>query len=178
MRSTPAAAGVEPEASPARVLVGGVGRLWQGDFDFGRLAAERLAAQDLGEGAVVEDLFYGGVGVAWRLDELKPAALVLVGAADRGRPPGTVERREVTAPKLAAADQGSAVGEAITGYVSIDLLVEVAAAFGVLPARTVAVEVEPASREPSHELSPVCAAALPSALELVRAEVGAVFAAT
>lgn len=158
------------------MLVGGVGRLWQGDFDLGRVAAERLAGEELGEGVLVEDLFYGGVGVAWRLDDLKPGALVLVGAAARGRPPGTVERRELTAPRLPVTEQGSAVGEAITGYVSIDLLVDVAAAFGVLPERTVAVEVEPASQEPSHRLTDVCAAALPRALELVRAEVSAALA--
>jgi hypothetical protein len=43
-------------------------------------------------------------------------------------------------------DFQAAVGDAVTGYVHVDLLVEVASGFDALPARTVAVEVEPAHR--------------------------------
>ncbi|HEV2820416.1 MAG TPA: hypothetical protein VGW11_07915, partial [Solirubrobacteraceae bacterium] len=50
-------------------------------------------------------------------------------------------------------------------------LVEVAAAFGALPAHTVVVDVEPETRYPSHDLSATCEAALADALEVIRAEV-------
>ncbi len=42
------------------ILVGGVGHLYQGDLDLGRLAAERLAHDDLGADVAVEDLTGGG----------------------------------------------------------------------------------------------------------------------
>ncbi len=156
---------------PVVVLVGGVGELYQGDLDLGRVAVGRLAGEDLGRHVAVEDLHYGAVAVSQRLEDLRPPHLVLVGGVVRGRQPGTVERRRVQPAVLAPADFQGAIGDAVTGYVSIDLVVDVAAGFGVLPARTVTVEVEPAVTGMSEHLSPAGEAALERALELVRAEV-------
>lgn len=153
------------------VLVGGVSELFQSDLDLGRLAVERLRAEDLGHGVMVEELHYGAVAVAQRLQDLRPDTLVLVSAVVRGRPPGTVERRLVEPPQLAVDDVQAAVGGAVTGYVHPDLVVEVATAFGALPDRTVAVEVEPERTGSGDGLSPLAAAGLEDALELVRAEV-------
>lgn len=155
------------------ILVAGVAELYQGDLDLGRLAAARLAGEDLGPEVLVEELSYGAVAVAQRLEELRPDALVLVAAHARGRIPGAIERRAIVAPRLSPAEQQLAVGDAVTGYVTIDLLVEVAAALGALPARTVAFEVEPASVRPATALSPEAEAALDEVLERVRSEVAA-----
>ena len=153
------------------ILVGGVAELYQGDLDLGRLAVARLAEEDLGEGVMVEELSYGGVAVAQRLEDLRPDALVLVAAQARGRPAGAVERREIDRVDLSPEELQLAVGDAVTGYVTVDLLVEVAAALGALPARTVAIEVEPASVRPSEELTPDAQAGLEDALALVRDEI-------
>lgn len=83
-----------PEARP-RVIVGGVGELWQGDSDLGRRAAEVLAAEDLGEGVLVEEMSYGALHVAMLLEDVSPELFVVVGAAARGRPAGTVTRYAV-----------------------------------------------------------------------------------
>ena len=152
-------------------LVGGVGQLYQGDLDVGRVAVERLSAKGLGPGVVVEDLHYGAVAVAQRLDELRPSALVLVGAADRGRPPGTVERRWWGGLRVDPEKAQQAVANAVTGYVDIDLVLEVASALGPLPSRTVTVEVEPACIEASETLSDEATTALDQAVGLVWAEV-------
>ncbi len=155
-----------------KVLVGGVGELFQADLDFGRLAAETLSFEQLGSGVFVEELHYGAVAVAQRLEELKPTALILVGAAERGRTPGTVERRRVHRFELSTDDIQLAVQDAGTGYVTIDLLLEVCAGFDRLPARTVTIEVEPlVAGGPTANLSTVAEAAMPAALDLVRAEV-------
>jgi hydrogenase maturation protease len=153
------------------VLVGGVGQLYQGDLDLGRVAAERLAGAALGPDVLVEDLHYGAVAVAQRLQDLRPRALVLVGAATRDRPPGMVERRRIRDLRLPPEQVQRAVADAVTGHVTLDLVVEVAAGFGALPARTTTVEVEPAQTEPTERLSPQAGAALEAAIGLVRAEV-------
>jgi hydrogenase maturation protease len=154
------------------IVVGGVGHLYQGDFDLGRRAVELLHEEDLGLDVVVEDFSYGAVAVAQRLEDLRPAALVLVGAVERGRAPGAVTLMSFTALDELTPDRLQlAVTDAVTGYISIDLVVEVAHGLGALPPRTVAVEVEPARVEPSVELSPEAESALPSALRLVRAEI-------
>ncbi len=161
----------EPPAVPLPLLVGGVSELFQRDLDLGRLAIERLQTEDLGPGVLVEELHYGAVAVAQRLEDLRPAVLVLISAVRRGRAPGTVERRRLDSPELAPADAQAAVGDAVTGYVHPDLVVDIAAALEVLPARTVAVEVEPAVTGPGEGLSGPAAAGLELALDLVRAEI-------
>jgi hypothetical protein len=153
------------------VLVGGVYELFQGDLDLGRLAVERLRTEGLPEGVLAEDLHYGAVAVVQRLEELRPDALVLVTAVRRDRPAGTVERRRVHPATVDPVDFQAAVGDAVTGYVHVDLLVEVASGFEALPARTVAVEVEPAHVGPGEGLSPLAAAALEQSVRLVRDEV-------
>lgn len=153
------------------ILVGGVGQLYQGDLDLGRHAVEALAGEDLGPDVRVEDLHYGAVAVVQRLQELRPAALLLVGAAQRGRPPGSVHRRSIEGVDLPPGELQRAVGEAVTGYVTVDLLVEVAYALEALPARTVTVEVEPELEGPAEHLSPPVGGALGEVVDLVRAEV-------
>jgi hypothetical protein len=151
------------------VFVGGVGQLYQGDLDVGRVVVDRLG--DLGPGVVAEELHFGAVAVSQRLVDLAPHTLVLVGSERRGRPPATVERRRVEAPDLTIDDIHGAVSDAVQGYVAIDLVVDVASGLGGLPPRVVAIEVEPVRTESDPSLSPEVAAVLDEVLELVRTEV-------
>lgn len=167
----PVGAPADVPAGGLTTLVGGVGQLYQGDLDLGRRAVERLASEDLGPGVVVEDLYYGAVAVTQRLEDLDPEALVLVGAVARDRTPGTVEVRPVEDLDLDVDTVQTAVRDAATGYVDIDLVVEVAWGLGVLPPRTVTVEVEPVRTGPDEELSPAAREGLEEALALVRREV-------
>ncbi|SFB57028.1 hydrogenase maturation protease [Amycolatopsis marina] len=154
------------------VLVGGVGQLYQGDLDLGRHAAERLAAASLGKEVVVEELHYGAVAVTQRLSELGVRELIVVGAAQRGDLPGSVRRRRVHAVDLPPERVAESVRDAVTGYVTIDLLLDVASGLGTLPARTVSIEVEPAWTQPGEYLSAEASTGLELALQLVTAEVG------
>lgn len=153
------------------MLVGGVSELFQCDLDLGRLAVERLRREHLGAGVLVEELHYGAVAVAQRLQELRPGALILISAVRRDRRPGTVDRRRLDPPALSPAEAQAAVGDAVTGYVHPDLVVEIAAALGVLPTRTVSVEVEPEVTGSGEGLSASASAGLEQALDVVRTEV-------
>lgn len=153
------------------VFVGGVSELFQRDLDLGRLAVERLLTEDLGHDVLVEELHYGAVAVAQRLEDIRPDTLVLISAVRRDRAPGIVERRRVDPPELTPAEVQAAVGDAVTGYVHVDLVIEIASSFGALPRRTVSVEVEPEIVESGEGLSGSAALGLVTALDLVRAEV-------
>lgn len=170
---------MSPRTTPTRVFLGGVGELFQGDMDVGRLAVERLASgsHPLGRPGVevlVEELHYGAVAVAQRLEEVAPSALILVGAVRRGEAPGSVRRRRVGRVESTPEELQAAVGDAVTGYVGTDLVVEVCAGLGVLPARTVVVEVEPEQVGPGEGLSDAAARALEAAVATVRSEVARV----
>jgi hydrogenase maturation protease len=151
-------------------VVGGVSQLYQGDWDFGRRVLEVLATANLAPTVALEHFDYGAVAVVQRLGELAPDLLILVGAAERGQPPGSMTRRVVQPLRLPRSVVGQAVAEAVTGYVTMDLLLEVASGLGALPARTVVIELEPARGGPCEELSPLAQAALDEAVALVRAE--------
>ncbi len=153
------------------IFVGGVSELFQSDLDVGRLAIERLQDETWGADVLVEELHYGAVAVAQRLEEVRPQVLVLVSAACRERPVGRVERRRIDPPILSQADLQAAVGDAVTGYVHVDLVIDVASGFGALPARTVSIEVEPERTSSGEGLSPSAASGLEVALGLVRDEV-------
>src|SRR5215208_202232 len=149
-----------------KVVVGGIGELYQGDLDAGRLAAERLGRDSLGDAVTVEDFSYGAVAVAQRLGDLEPDALVLVAAVERDRAPGAVERRVVEPSPVDPAVAREAVADAVTGYVTLDLLLEVGAALDALPAQTIAIEIEPELRGPSEQISAVAEAAIERAIGL------------
>jgi hydrogenase maturation protease len=71
------------------VLVAGVGNIFFGDDGFGVEVAKRLAGRELPEGTTVVD--YGIRGMHLALDLLSPPdLLVLVDAASRSGPPGTI----------------------------------------------------------------------------------------
>lgn len=154
------------------VLVGGVGELYQSDLDLGRHAVEQLSAERLGPGVLVEELHYGAIAVAQRLEELRPEVLILVGAVARERPPGAVTRARIGSLDPDPEDVQAAVRDAAVGYVGLDLLLDVCAGFGALPRRTVVFEVEPARTGPSDELSGEARDALAEVLVEVRAELG------
>ena len=120
---------------------------------------------------MVEDLFFGALAVCQRLEDLRPDALILVGAAARGRTPGSVLRREVGPIDLPIEELQHAVGEAATGYVSIDLVLEVATAFHALPARVIVFEIEPETTAPADTLSAAGETAAELAIEMIRREV-------
>lgn len=146
------------------VLVGGVGQPGAGDLAFGRAALERLHDEPLGEDVVVEDLTPGVADVPRLLEGLRPGTLVVVGAAARGRPPATVQRR-------LASVQGSDEEDVRSSPAAVDRLVATVTASSVSPPRIVVVEIEPASSEPSEKLTPEVAAALKPVIDLIAAEV-------
>lgn len=153
-----------------KVVVGGVSQLYQGDLDLGRRVAERLGATETRPWVSVEDFHYGAVAVAQRLQDLAPEALVLVGAEAAGQAPGAISRRRVTATSPGSAAAG-AVGDAVTGFVTIDLLIEVCAALGALPPRVVSFVVEPESVWPAAEMSDTAEEALGKVLDAVNREI-------
>lgn len=80
-----------PAVTPCRALVGGLGVPGMRDLDFGRAVIRYLEQLDWPEGVVIEDLSCAPHLVLHRIQELHPATVVLIGAADRvGHDAGSV----------------------------------------------------------------------------------------
>ncbi len=156
------------ERLSAPLLVGGFGRPWQRDLDFGSRFV--CAVEDLNwrERIVIEDLSYSALHVLHRLQELRPAKVVLVATQARGEDrPGTL-RRYLVNPEPPPPDEvhGHLV-EALSGEPDLDQTLAVARHWGALPAGSVILEVEPRDTSLGLGLSEEMAASIDTVLTAV-----------
>jgi hydrogenase maturation protease len=141
------------------------------DLDFGKAVVEWFQQLHWPAEVVVEDLSCSAPLVLHRLQELRPAKVVLVGAvARRLDPPGTVRRYPVDLTPPRPAEVHRSVEEAVMGLVDLDHTLAMARHWGGLPADTVVIEVEPAESAFGLGFSDVLAACLDPVLEAVRKE--------
>ena len=154
-----------------RALIGGFGRPGMRDLDFGRQVVECLQQLEWPEGVVVEDLSCSAPLVLHRLQELRPAKGVLVGAVARDFDlPGTLRRYPVDLTPPEPREVRRSVEESVMGLVDLDHTLAMARHWGGLPADTTVIEVEPADASFGIGFSEQLARRLDPILEMVRAE--------
>jgi hydrogenase maturation protease len=159
---------VEPFDGP-RILVAGIGNVFLGDDGFGVELARRLADGPLPDGVEVVDFGIRGMDLAYALLDGYDA-VVLLDAAPRGEPPGTLY---VIEADVEAAD----VAPEAHGMDPVNVLA-LARSLGGTPPRTLVVGCEPRTRmsadgeEVVGELSEPVRAALDEAERLVASVLG------
>lgn len=143
-----------------RTLVAGVGNLLLGDDGFGVAVARALREHPLPDGVCVADFGIRGLHLAFELLDGGYETAILVDAAARGEPAGTVSLIE------AAADAGDRRpdGHALTP----DAVLAWVRALGGDPGRVLVVGCEPLDTGDGIGLSDVVARAVPEAVALVR----------
>jgi hydrogenase maturation protease len=143
------------------------------DLDFGRRVIDYLQDLDWPDGVVVEDLSCSAPLVLNRLQELRPAKVVLLGAVPRGfDPPATLRRYQLDLTPPPPAKVHRSLEESAMGMVDIDQTLSIARHWGGLPADTVIIEVEPAEAGFGVGFSDDLAACFDPILDLVREELG------
>lgn len=160
-----------------RVLVGIVAYRNLRDFSAPFAILDRLEMEPLGPDVVVEDTSYNPIAVVQWLQteppEARPGRVILIGAVERGRPPGTVTtwRWDAVLPSDEAVQQ--AVAEAVTGIISLENTLLIAGYFKALPPEVIVVEIEPLDQTFGAAMSPAVSAAIEPArtriCELARA---------
>lgn len=154
-----------------RTLVGGFGLPGQRDLDFGEKFIRYAEALEWPADVVLEDLSYSAHLVLHRLQELRPAKLVLVGAVSRGAgPPGSIRTYRLDLSPLPPQDVHNLLAEAVGGEVGLDHTLAVVRHWGGLPQDTTVVEVEAADSSFGLGFSEELAAAMDPLLEIVREE--------
>jgi hydrogenase maturation protease len=157
--------------TPCRVLIGGFGRPGMRDLDFGRQVVEYLQQLEWPDGVIVEDLSCSAPLVLHRLQELRPAKVVLLGAVARDLdPPATIRRYQVDLTPPGPAAVHRSVEESVMGLVDLDHTLAMARHWGGLPVDTVVIEVEPAEASFGLGFSEALSACLDPLLDMVRAE--------
>ncbi len=154
------------------VLVSGIGYSNMSDMSFGRVLYGQMAEMSWPDHVHVEDLNFGPVMIYQWFEEtpVKYDKLVLVSAANRGREPGTLEVYDWDGKMPDDAGIQACIGEAITGVLSLENLLVVCKHFGVLPEDVTIIEIEPQKEDYGLEFSPVVAARVGEAIDLVKRE--------
>ncbi|MEW9530523.1 hydrogenase maturation protease [Microbispora sp. NPDC049125] len=152
-----------------RILVAGVGNVFLGDDGFGVAVARRLAEADLPPGVEAGDFGIRGVHLAYELTSGYDLA-ILVDAAPRGRPPGTLYVLEPSPGET--GETGETTGAFVDGHaMTPEAVITLARALGHPGTGVLVVGCEPADTSPGMDLSlPVAGAVEPAAglvLELI-----------
>jgi hydrogenase maturation protease len=151
-----------------RILIAGIGNIFLGDDAFGSEVARRMSGHPLPEGVRLTDFGIRGLDLTYALLDNYDAA-ILVDAAQRGQPPGTLY---VIEPDPAVDPQSHASGPLIDAH-SMDpvKVLRLASAIGEIPERVLLVACEPATfgsdLDPATGLSEPVAAAVDEAILLI-----------
>lgn len=158
---------------PGCTLVGGIGLPWLRDLDFGTNWLARAASLPWPDGVVLEDLSYGAHRVMHRLEELRPARVVLIGCMPRGADPaGTVRRwSPAEAPPPDPDEVHERLAEAVGGIIDLDHTIAVCRHWDALPPDTTVIEVEPAESHFGLGFSPPVTEAVDRVLDMVLDEI-------
>jgi hydrogenase maturation protease len=145
-----------------RTLVAGVGNVFLRDDAFGVEVVRLLAERPVPNGVEIRDFGIRGVHLAY--DLLNGCDLfVLVDAAPRGEPPGTVSVLEIEVP-----DPASLGGPVMDAHdLTPDAIFALLAALGGKPGRSLLVACEPADVSAGMGLSEAVREALPHAVRTV-----------
>jgi hydrogenase maturation protease len=154
-----------------RVLVAGVGNIFLGDDGFGVEVARRMAFADLPDGVRVADYGTSGMHLAYDIAGGYDTT-ILVDAAPRGGPPGTLTVLEVgpeDRPGLAASAGGPLPGSQLFNAHGMqpDVVFGVLEMLGAKAGRILVVGCQPASLAEGIGLSEPVAAAVDEAIRVV-----------
>ena len=151
-----------------RILIAGIGNIFMGDDAFGCEVAQRVAMRPWPAGVRVVDYGIRGLDLAYALLD-RPQAVILIDAAPRGGPPGTLYVIQPDLAQLATADPAEMTLDAHTMN-PLKVLRMVQGLGGELTGVTL-VGCEPADLGPPDEgkmgLSQPVAAAVEQAVECV-----------
>lgn len=154
-----------------RTLIGGVGYDNLRDLSLGPVLTNRLAAMAWPENVVVDrDLSFGPITIVYRFQDLPDPyqRVVLFGAVNRGRPPGTITTYHWSGQLPPVDEIQARIGEALTGVVSLDNLLIIGGYFGIWPQEVTVIEVEPADEGWGPGFSPTVTCILDEIIAAVR----------
>jgi hydrogenase maturation protease len=160
------------------MLVAGVGYLYMRDLSFGPVLVDQLRQESWVEpaGVQIEDLSYGPIAVVQWLED-DPGRFeraVFTGAVQRGREPGSLTVYPWRSGAFTIEIVQERVAEAVTGVISLENLLMIADHFGVLPADSLVIELEPADLEWGDGLSEIARRQLNEAEAFIQRHVAAV----
>lgn len=144
-----------------RILVAGIGNIFLGDDAFGVEVVQRLARRPLPEDVRVVDFGIRGLDLTYALLD-GYEVVILVDAAPRGGPPGTLSLLDLTGSGSAPADAGPLIE---THGMEPAKVLRLAAALGGQVGRLLLVGCEPAPADEAEEMDMEMSAPVKAAVD-------------
>jgi len=150
-----------------RVLIAGIGDRLMGDDGLGPIIIDRLKSLDLPPCAEVED--YGTSLMELLMDLPEFDALIVVDAFRRGGPPGSVYVIEIKEEDLedVTPETASVVASMTFHELSVEAVLALAKALGILPGKVLVIGVEPSRIEFGESLSDQVGKVVPRVVDIV-----------
>lgn len=157
-------------AARPRILVAGIGNIFLGDDAFGVEVTQRLLRRAWPDNVHVEDFGIRGLDLTYRLLENHDVA-ILIDAAPRGKPPGTLTLIEPDPAELSPPTDGAVVMIDTHNLDPVKVL-RLVATMGGTTRRVLVVACEPTPLNPDYDdmqmgLSPPVQAAVDEAVVMV-----------
>ena len=113
-------------------------------YPLGPELMSRLRSASWADGVDIREMNWGPIAIVqdFQAQAVRPERAVLVGAVDRGLPPGTVTCHRWVGGALDPLAVQQRVFEGVTGVISLDNLVVIGAHFGIWPRALLTVEMQ------------------------------------
>ena len=162
-----------------RILIGTIGYHLLRDYSIGPNLLPHLQAMPWPTGVDVDEMNWGPIAVVQHFETLPEPydRVIILTATDLGKAPGAITLR-VWRGGLPTVEQiQDRVAEAVTGTISAHNLLIIGEHFGIWPAETLLVDVQPGPEEAGAHFTPAVEAVVPLVLSTLQALVDVDFQA-
>ncbi len=154
----------------SRVLIGTVGYHLLRDYSIGPNLLPQLQSMDWPAGVVVDEMNWGPVAIVQQLETLPEPydRVVILTATDLAKPPGTITLRRWRGGLPPPEQIQDRVAEAVTGTISAENLLIIDEHFGIWPAETIVVDVQPGPEAAGDTFTPAIDAVIPDVIRMIQ----------
>lgn len=125
-----------------RALIAAVGQPWMRDLAFGSHVVTYLERQKLPEHVDVRDLSFSPLAALEIIEDAGYSAAVFITSNQEGRACGEIFERAVNVPAISPKELHARIGDCVMGCVSLDSLLILCNARGVLPQQSAILDIE------------------------------------
>lgn len=155
----------------ARALIAAVGQPWMRDLAFGSHVVRRLQEQPLPKDVDAHDLSFSPITAVQMIEDGHYDRAVFVSASAEGRAAGRIYEQAVEVPRVSREELHARIGDSVMGCVSLETLLIICHARGILPGGSTIIDVEPEDESWGPELSDGVAPLVDDAARLALARV-------
>lgn len=155
----------------ARALIAAVGQPWMRDLAFGSHVVRCLEQQPLPPGVDARDLSFSPITAVQMIEDGHYDRAVFVTANPEGRRTGAIYEHPVQVPPVSREELHARIGDSVMGCVSLETLLIICHARGILPPGSTVIDVEPEDDGWGPELSDGVAPLVGEAARLALARV-------